>query len=233
MRKLGIQVLIVLSLGFMFVSCDLALQESFDFKPEVDLTDPYGQKTAWQYIQERTALNDEGLLDGEELNYMIAAIKKAGFEDQYNQTIDTNRTYLLLNNDAFTRGDGVITIVTGIEEVPEGETPEQTLARVDTPEELEVLRTVLRYHIVTTYIAQVPTLEVTDVRYLFQTLIPGEDGLISFHREARWLMRINQPPAQLPASATSQGRNVHRHNYVFNNGIGHYLNRAVRNRPYN
>ncbi|SMC79614.1 hypothetical protein [Cellulophaga tyrosinoxydans] len=222
----------ILCLSFMFISCDLDLQESFNFEPEVDLTDPHANKTAWEFIQTRTALNEDGSFNGEELNYMIAAIKKAGFEDLYNQAVDTSRTYLLLNNNAFTGRGDVINIVTGSSTVPDGETPEQTMERVDTPEKLEKLRTVLRYHIVDAYVAQVPTLAVAEVRYIFQTLIPGDDGLIAFNRNSRWSIQINRAPAPLPTSATSQNENVRAHNYVFNNGIGHFIADPVRNRPY-
>ncbi|WP_242204054.1 hypothetical protein [Aestuariivivens insulae] len=231
----------MLLVGVILTSCDLELQESFDFVPEVDLTDPFADMTAWEYIQTRTTLNDEGKLSGEELNYMIAAIKKAGFEEYYNQTADTTRTYLLLNNNAFTGNGDIISMVTGSASVADGETPEQVMERVDTPEKLHILRKILSYHIVDEYVAQVPTLAETNVRYYFPTFltiydssIPEEDGVISFYRRERWEMRVNYAPSILPSTATSGGWNeqVRNHNYVFNNGIGHYLNDAVRNRPY-
>ena len=88
-------------------SCDLSLQEGFDFEPEVDLTDPYADMTAWEFIQSRNVANDDGSLNGEELDYMIAAIKAAGMENEYSGT-DPDRTYLLLNNNAFVGGGDVI-----------------------------------------------------------------------------------------------------------------------------
>ena len=172
-RNIIYKIAVLLGLSFLSISCDLGLQENFDFKPEVDLTNPHDNLTAWEFIQTRTALNDEGELSGEELNYMVAAIKKAGFEDIYNQTENDQRTYLLLNNNAFTGRGDVIQIVTGSAAVADGETPEQVFERVDTPEKLERLRTVLRYHIVDAFVDQVPTLFETEVRYPFQTLIPG------------------------------------------------------------
>lgn len=231
---------ILLITSFLLTSC-YDLQESFDFQPDVDLTDPHDQKTAWEFIQERTALTEEtetrpgGEISFEELNFMIEAIKVAGFEDLYNQTETTDRTYLLLNNAAFLVDGNIIDIVLQDEadEIEEGETPEQIMARVDTPKELETLRTILRYHIVDAYIDQVPTLFETEVRYVFQTLIPGDDGFIVFSRNSRWTIQINTPPAPLPETATQEPENVRRHNYVFNNGIGHFIHDPVRNKPYN
>lgn len=249
-----------LKIGFVFCislllsSCELELQDNFDFKPEVDLTDPFDDMTAWEYIQTRTALRsdindnfdpDEDI-DGpsnEELHYMIAAIKKTGFEDLYDQTETTDRTYLLLNNNSFQGDNGIINIVVERtpEEIEEDDenaaneiqlTPEQIVDRIDTPEEIEKLKTILRYHIVTAYIDQVPTLFEKDTPYIFQTLIPGDDGLIAFQRDSRWRIFINNPGSPLPASATSQRQIVRRHNYVFSNGIGHFLNGPVRNQPY-
>ena len=102
------------------------------------------------------------------------------------------------------------------------------MARAD----LETLKTVLQYHIVTTYVAQVPTLFEFDVNYIFQTLIPGDAGVIVMRRDNRYRIDINRAPAPLPSTATSQWERVRNHNYVFSNGIGHFLNDPVRNQPY-
>ena len=213
-------------------SCDLQLQENFEFEPEVDAENPFEDGTAWDFIQATTQFNEEGGIVGEHFNYLEAAIEKAGMVDEFNQTNTTDRTYLLLNNNAFLGNNDVIDIITGSDTIGVGATPTETMERVDTPEKLEKLRTVLKYHIVETYIAQVPTLEVFDVWYLFQTMIPGEDGLIAFKRDFTWRIDINRNGAPLPATATSQGERVRNHNYIFNNGIGHHLADPVRNQPY-
>lgn len=213
-------------------SCDLQLQENFEFEPEIDATNPFGDGTAWDFIQSATELSETGSLGGEQFNYLEAAIIKADMVDEFNQTTTNDRTYLLLNNNAFTGGGDVIQIVTGSDTIGVGATPMETMERVDTPEKLEKLKTLLRYHIVETYIDQVPTLEVFDVWYLFQTMIPGEDGLIAFKRDFTWRITINRAPAPLPATALSQWENVRNHNYIFNNGIGHHLADPVRNQPY-
>tara|TARA_R110002049_G_scaffold164173_2_gene330204 strand:- start:5690 stop:6406 length:717 start_codon:yes stop_codon:yes gene_type:complete len=224
----------LMAMCMLLVGCDLELNTGYDFNAELDLVEPFGNMTAWEFIQTQTQLNEDGETDGIKMNYFIEAIKTAGMVEEYNQTETTDRTYLLLTNSAFTGGGDIIQIVTGSwdEDVVAGETFAETMARVDTPEKLEKLRTLLKYHIVTTYINQVPVLFEYDTDYLFQTLIPGEDGLIAFRRTNRYGININNRDAPLPTSATSQSEGVRNHNYVFNNGIGHMIQDPVRNKPY-
>lgn len=218
---------ITLGLALCLISCDLELQRGYDFVPEVDAIDPYEDITAWEFIQSRNNPTANGGLSGEELDYMIAAIERAGMIDEYDGP-DGNRTYLLLNNNAFTGNGDIIQLVTGASAVEDGETPADVMARAD----VEVLKRILQYHIITTYVAQVPTLFEFDVNYIFQTLIPGEDGIIVLRRDNRYRIDINRAPAPLPSSATSQWERVRLHNYVFNNGIGHFIADPVRNKPY-
>lgn len=237
--KIYIKVLITLCVGFMFTSCELGLQDTYDFKTSAVTVEPYAEMTAWEFIQTQTGLDEDGELSFEQLHYMIAAIEKAGMEDLYNQTSTTDRTYLILNNAAFTGGKSVIRTVTGLSSADllvarETETPEQIFERVDTPEKMEKLKTILSYHIVDAYVAQVPTLAVDETAYIFQTLIPGPDGEISFKRDFDWDVEINSRISPLPRTAFQGGWNerVRSHNYVFNNGLGHILNEPVRNKPY-
>lgn len=233
--KKHIRILLAVIAVSMAVSCELLpLQDTYDFDPQLDINDPFAGGTAWDFINSEAALrtNAEGGLIGDSFHYLKAAIEKAGYVDIYNQTETTDRTYLLLNNNAFTGGGDVIQLITGSATVAVGETPEQVMERVDTPEEMETLRKVLDYHIVLTYIDQVPTLFEFGVQYLFQTRIPGEDGLIAFRRDERYRVDINRSPAPLPTSATSQNETIRNYNYIFNNGIGHHLNDPVRNQPY-
>lgn len=218
----------LIGLALCLFSCDLDLQQGFDFKPEVDLTNPFGDMTALEFIESReNVFTEDGGISGEELHYMAAAIRAAGLEAEYSG-VDTSRTYLLLNNNAFTGSGDIIQLVTGSADVGETETPADVMARAD----LDVLRTILRYHIVTTYVAQVPTLFEYGVNYVFQTLIPGDDGIIVMRRDERYRIDINRAPAPLPSTATSQNERVRLHNYVFNNGIGHVIADPVRNKPY-
>jgi len=144
-------------------SCDLELQRGFDFEPEVDLTDPFADLTAWKWLQTRTTRTEEGGLIGEEFDYMIAAIEKAGMVEEYNNASITDRTHLMLNNNAFTGDGDVIDIVKGSPDIAEGATPAEVIDSAD----VEILKRVLQYHIVTTYVAQVPTLFEFGVNYVF------------------------------------------------------------------
>ena len=218
----------LLGLLVLLPSCDLELQEGIEFVPEVDLTDPFANITAWEWLQTRTKLNDNGSINGEEFNYMIAAIEKAGMVEEYNNTSMQERTYLMLNNNAFTGNGDVIAIVTGSATIADGATPAQVFENAD----VDKLKKVLQYHIITTFVAQVPTLFEANVNYIYQTLIPGEDGTIVMRRDNLYRIDINKEPAPLPSSATSQFERVRGHNYVFQNGIGHIIADPVRNKPY-
>lgn len=221
--------ILLLGLTLIFIGCDLPVQERFIFEPEVDLSDPYGEITAWQFLNtpQANALNEEGELIGDNFNYLKEAIQAAGMVDAYN-TPNSGRTFLMLNNNAFTGGGDVIQLVTGSAAVADGETPAEVMARAD----VDVLRIILDYHMVSTYITQIDPLIEFDVNYEFQTLIPGEDGRIVFRRDNRYRIDVNRSPAPLPSSATSQFERLRNYNYVFSNGIGHSLNDPVRNRPY-
>lgn len=221
-------IIAIFAICTLFVGCDLELNEGYEFDPAIDFVDPFDAITAWEWIQTRTKLTSDGKYDGDEMNYFIAAIERADMVEEFNQTATTDRTYLLLNNNAFTGSGDIIQIVTGSATVPAGETPEQTMARAN----VDKLKHVLRYHIVASYINQVPVLEVFNVDYIFQTLYPGEGGLIAFRRNERYSITVNHANAPLPSTATTQNENVRSHNYVFNNGIGHIIADPVRNLPY-
>jgi hypothetical protein len=230
MKKIKkIKVLILASVSMLMLGCDLELQERFVFEPEVDLSDPYGEITAWQFLNtpQANALNEDGGLIGDNFNYFKEAIQAAGMVDEYN-TPNSGRTFLMLNNNAFLGGGDVIQLITGSADVEEGETPAEVMARAD----VDVLRIILNYHMVSTYITQLNPLIEFDINYEFQTMISGEDGRIVFRRDNRYRVDINRSPAPLPSSATSQFERVRNYNYVFNNGIGHSLNDPVRNQPY-
>ncbi len=222
----------IFSLIFMLSSCDLGLQEQFDFKPEANINNPFENLTAWEWIQTRSNSATAAPYNALEFDYMKAAIIKADMIEEFNQIATKDRTFLLLNNNAFLGAGDIIQIVTGSATVPAAETAEQTIDKVNTPVKLEKLKAVLRYHIVTTYILQVPTLYKQDTDYLFQTLIPGNDGLIAFRRNTIYQITVNSATAPLPKTATDEAKQCLSHNYQFKNGIGHVLADAARNKPY-
>jgi hypothetical protein len=260
------RVVVLLFATSIFTGCELGLQEEFDFKPELTITDSFKDITAWDFMNNfgldslRDVQTGELVLDpvtgkrqidGDSFNYMVAAIKKAGLEDLYKQTATTNRTYFLLNNTAFLKGRSILRTVTGsnstiifegfvggIPILREG-TADEIMENVDTPEEMEKLKAILMYHIVTEYVAQRPTLFLFGEWYVYQTLIPGQDGLIGLMRDEIEFININgrtrnprYSPSPMPASSQVWDAQVYNHNYIFLNGIGHHLSEPVRNKPY-
>jgi len=231
-RYKNIKISLLTGLIMVLCGCDLDLQERFVFEPDVDLTDPFEDITAWTFFNSdrvNNEVNEDGELVGDNYDYLAAAIEAAGMVDEYNST-NSGRTYLMLNNNAFVGEGNVIQLITGSEELAVGETPAEVMARAD----IDVLRLILRYHIITTYITQNDPLVEFDVNYEFQTLIPGDAGKIILRRDNRLRVDVNRNPAPLPSTATGGGNNerIRNYNYVFSNGIGHSLNDPVRNQPY-
>ncbi|SMC79677.1 hypothetical protein [Cellulophaga tyrosinoxydans] len=265
--KTYIKILLATCMVATLGSCSLDLQEQFNYKGETySEEDPFENITAWDYIQSRVSntprdannrfklqsnTNELGF-NGDELDLMIAAIKRVGYEDLYNQTANSGRTYLLLNNNAFTGNNSTRDIVRAIRgsQLADNSTIEpETYFDNWTPEQLNQLKAILRYHIVTDYVEQ-RTVPTANVFVLFKTLLPkvNLDALgapvslsndmadIAFSRDgdARFTLRVNDVGSPLPATANTANldESVRRHNYVFNNGIGHYLQEMVRYQPY-
>ena len=208
--KTFIKLICVACMILSFQSCTLELQEEISFKEGAIQGDPFANLTAWEYIQTRrtAAIADDQnrvRLDNNELDFMRAAIA--------------------------------------------------LMASIQGEEELNKLRAVLRYHIVDEFVAQRPTLTIFDENFIFNTLLPQVDvdpvteeiiglsdtpALIAFNRGLQALTRvdtfnINSESAPLPESSTSQSLNTtnqFRHNFVFNNGIGHVINSTVRFQDY-
>ena len=250
-------------------SCSLELQESFEFEPEVfNQGDPFSDLTAWEFIQTKITErneNNEFLLksntstlnqSGDNLDFLVAAIKAVGYEDYYNQSATTNRTYFLLNNNAFTGNSprDIFRMIRG-SQLADGNSAGR-LVNPDTafdnwtPEQLNQLKALLRYCIVTEYVDQ-NTVPTSFVHLIKNTLLPkvnldangaavslsNENAEIGFYRngDSRQQLRLNEPgvPLQPTASEESWNEVVRRHNYVFNNGLGHFINEAIRLQPYN
>jgi len=248
-----------------FSSCTLGVQDNFDFKGETySEEDPFVNMTAWEFIQSRrsNSIRDaQGRFklvsntsvygaSGDELDFLAAAIKKVGFESYYNQTATKARTYLLLNNNAFTGNNDrdVIKTCTGSQLADNATVNPDTYFDNWTPTQLNLLKAILKYHMVSEYVAQTPTIPTFGVHVVFQTLLPkfnlesgtpvltNEMSDIAFYRnpDSRTTLVINETSSPLPATANTLNfnENVRRHNYVFNNGIGHFLNEIVRYQPY-
>ena len=265
--KTYLKIMLATCLVATFSSCTLGVQEQFDYKGETySETDPFDTMTAWDYIQTRksnTIRDSQNRIklvsntnvygaSGDELDLLIAAIKRVGYEDLYKQTATKGRTYLLLNNNAFTGNtdSDVVRAITGTQLADNALIEPETYFKNYTPTQLNLLKAILKYHIVTDYVAQVPTIPTYGVEVGFKTLLPkvnvdaiglplslsSEFSDISFSRnfDSRTTLIINSPSSPLPLSANTLTfpESVRRHNYVFNNGIGHYLNELVRYQPY-
>ena len=127
--KTYIKIIMATCMVATFSSCSLDVQEQFNYKGETySEEDPFENMTAWAYIQSRASTtprdasnkfklqSNTNILNynGDELDLMIAAIKAVGYEDLYNQTASSGRTYLLLNNNAFTGNNSTRDIVRAI-----------------------------------------------------------------------------------------------------------------------
>lgn len=255
--KTFLKLITIVCITVVLQSCTLRPQEAFDFVPENTFADPFANTTAWDYIQTRTTKglvdNQNRLVqDGEELDFMIAAIKHVGYQDLYSQT-GNDRTFLLLNNNAFTgnnRDRDIIRAVTGrAQGVRNRVNSDSLIATITEPEQINKLKAILKHHIIEEEVAQIPKLTIFNQDFVFKTLLPqvnidpisGEPtGLsnqkaeIALRRDIEWRMEVNNINAPLIATAVGSGfdERVRSHNYVFSNGIGHYLNDTVRYQPF-
>lgn len=195
-------------------SCDLPVQPKFEFESEIGELVTFEDQTVLEWMRSPASL---GANNNANFDIMVSAIEATGLEDEYTEPSD-RRTFLMLNNEAFT-ANGEIFQVLGV-------------TAVDSLDDagLDRLRTILLYHIVDDYVDQGPdALPVLLVNYFFQTLIPGEEGLMSANRDERFRMNLNRADG-LPGNA--RGTQVRQHNYVFSNGVGHHIRDYIRNRPY-
>jgi hypothetical protein len=199
--------------SLFIISCDLEIQEPYEFKPEATKLVTFKEITALQYIE--TKLTPAGsAASGDNFDSLYRAIKLTGLESEFNGS-DPKRTFLLLNNTAWV-GTTAGKILRDI-----GNVKDMTAIPVDK------LRTLLRYHIVTEYIHQIETTKNHLDFYYFQTLVPGDSGLMSVERDERYTLTFNNG-ARLPA-ATRKSATAFRHNYQFKNGIAHMMNTYIRN----
>jgi len=196
--------------------CDLEIQKPYDFQPEVFPLATFEDQTVWEWLQTQQSPNGLAAVDQYKFDFLIEAIQLTGMQEEFNRKGD-KRTFLLLNNNAFDDANEILQTLTGS---TKGSLKAANAAR---------LRNVLMYHIVEEYVLQIPTLEVINQEYMFQTMIPGEDGLIVMKRNDRYSISVNNTSS---LSTTARAANVRSHNFRFNNGIGHILNDYVRNRPF-
>jgi hypothetical protein len=210
--KLYIQTSVLVFTLFLVGSCNLKLQEPYDFQPELSDEITFKDQTAWDWIQKQTTPAGTTVLSIEKFDYLIQAIKQTGLEAEFSKAGD-KRTFLLLNNAAFVGTGKIIPLLTG--------SATGTLDKADKTR----LTNLLKYHIIVdAYVDQIKALPVWGAQYEFKTLLDGPNGIIKVSRNERLGMTINSAP-ELPTTRRTAA--VYRHNYVFGNGIGHIMNLHV------
>ena len=206
--------LILFAVAVMTTGCSLPVQPGFEFNSEVGELVTFENQTVLEWMRSDAAVSPTV---NNNFDILVDAIALTGLEAAYSNNSES-RTFLMLNNEAFTGGGEIFTVL--------------GVSALDSLDEagIDRLRTILRYHIVDAYVDQGPdALPVLLTNYLFQTLIPGDDGMVSFNRDERFRMNINRAVG-LPG--TRRGTQVRNHNYVFSNGVGHHIRDYVRTRPY-
>jgi hypothetical protein len=250
----------ILLVSSLVVSCELDLQDDPGFINEsASGNAPFASISAYDYI---STVGSELEMDTDStfvfsnnfgFNYMKAAIDKVGFVDLYSETVGEGRTFVLLSNLAFTRNNrnqpGVFRTITGSNfNLRVGETAREAVDRiVDTPEAEEIVREILRYHILQEVVVQ-NTLPRIAVWGTFETLQAAEEGVgfqpMSLARgfdqglrlNARRTVEINRdqllPSPQSEFSRTRRA-DVIQHNIRVSNGVAQTVNGYVFNTAFN
>ena len=201
-------------IAILMISCgDLKIQEKFVFQPGIPELATFKDQTAWEFIQKQTTPAGTAVLAANKFDNMITLIKVAGLEEEYNKNIE-NRTYLLLNNAAFTGAGRINALLTGV-----------TLGTGDLTKVDKVrAANLLKYHIIDAYVNQTTSLPISFINYDFKTLLEGISGVMKIQRSERYAITINNS-AELPT--TRRTTSVTLHNYQFKNGIGHVISSYV------
>ncbi len=189
----SIKCLSYLTLLLFLNSCDLALQESYEFDDDATIYNPSPpfDMTIWEFMTQES-----------DFELMVEAVKLAGLEGVFNDGQD-DKTVLLLRQDAMTKF---------LED-------QGAAAVADVP--VEIWQHFLQYHVITTRFTQndLNSQEYT----IFQTLYPGDDGRIVLWKWRRYMeLQINRNGSP-DRPSTAKGQSVFLHNYEFTNGVGHQL----------
>ncbi|GGZ25235.1 hypothetical protein GCM10007049_17160 [Echinicola pacifica] len=203
-------------LAWMALACDMNLQPQFDYNAEIVDAPPFDMTVLeWmRSVNQDPALEVNGL---PEFSYLLEAIDRTGLEELYNKPED-NRTFFLLKNQAWKSSGQLLAHVAGSANFP--------LDSIST----EKLEHILKYHIVDAYVDQGPGLPSLDKNFKFQTLVPGDTGVVYIKRGWTFDLSVNRGAEALPSNA--KGIAVELHNYKFTNGIAHQVTGYFRYRPF-
>jgi hypothetical protein len=194
----------------LLASCNLKLQEPFEFVPETPTLTTFKDQTAWSWIQKEKSADTAKTFATNKFDYLIEAVKLTGLEAEYSKAGD-KRTFILLNNTAFTGTGKILQLITG--------SATGKLTPITDANKVR-LTNLLKYHIIDAYVDQVNALPVYSVNYEFKTLGTAPNDMMTVNRNERFGLTINAS-GNLPATRRSFA--VLRHNYIFGNGIGHIV----------
>lgn len=218
--KSVLKTMVFVFMTVMTTSCELAIQEKFEFDDEVSDDVTFGSTTAWQWIvgQSTTIVKPATAPD---FTFMKEAIELTGLQGLYDDP-STKRTFFLLRNSAWTKAGGILAA-----EFP------GALTLTDPQVNINKLRNLLLYHILDTYVDQGPVLLVVNTDYVFNSLYTGTFlNVVVVRRDRIKNMFLNQPSSAVFIPATTRKpASVSLHNYVFANGnsVGHILIDYIRN----
>lgn len=210
MKQIIIKTFIIAVTSLIFTSCDLEIQKPYNFVPDKFPEVTFESQTMWEFLQ--TQKSTSTVLDPFKFDLMIQAIEYTGLTEEYNRPGD-QRTFLLLNNAAFTAANQINAALSG-----------KTTTAVTALDKAR-LTTLMRYHIVETVVLQVPTLSAFNTQYIFQSLITGDEGRVSMVRNDRWAITVNSSRS-LPT--TRKQASVRTHNIKVKNGVAHVINGYAR-----
>ena len=244
--------------AILLSACTLGLQDNFQ-PDETDFPniDPFKDQTAWEFIQTETTpgvLDSDGRkqLSLDKLDFFIEAIKHVGYEDLYNQN-STERTYMLLNNNAFMGNVGSTTEILPFllnENFRNGAAfnAEEVISRITDPGKINILKAILKYHIIGDFVNE-HTLILNEKNFVFKSILPNvilnENGEairlsnnfadVHLRRTTDLILQINGPatlaPEEFRFNVTQQA--IRTHNLLFKNGVGHYLSNFAAVQDYN
>ena len=200
----------------IFSSCDLEIQDAFDFKNIDDEQYTFEETTAWEWLQ--TNPNNQ-------FDYMIECIKVTGLVDEYNSA-NLKRTFFLILDIGFTSGSGVFKKEFG-NSVPDIDEIED-LSESD----IQKLKNILKYNILGEYLEQ-------NSKKILKTETPdrvntlSEDpnnSYIEIHSTQERYMRMNF----YGRNSNKLYQDVRLHNYIFSNGnaVAHITEGHMRLVPF-
>jgi len=200
----------------IFSSCDLEIQDAFEFKNVDNDQYTFEETTAWEWLQTNP---------NAEFDYMIECIKVTELEDEYNSA-NLKRTFFLIKDAGFTSGSGVFKKEFGIS------APSVENIKNLSESDIQKLKNVLEYNILGEYLEQnSKKILKTLIPYRFNTLSEDpNNSYIEIHSTNEYLLRMNF----YGRNSNKLYQEVKLHNYIFSNGnaVAHITEGHIRLAPF-